>query len=97
MATLEGNREKLSEADKNLDILEGMTGQMLNNANAINEEIVDQNQMIDATNAKMDIADQGIVDVTKKVEKLGPSKAGYFAYALIFLEIIGIVLLFVIK
>lgn len=95
MATLEGNREKLAEADKQLDVLEGMTGTMLNNANAINTELVEQNQMIDSTNEKMDIADQGIVDVTKKVEKIHPSRMGFVAYAIIALEIIAIIVLFI--
>lgn len=96
MATLEGNRAKLAEADAALDVLEGMTGQMVNNADNINHELKDQNAMIDKTNDKMDTADQGIVDATKKVEKIGSGKLSWPAFIVLTLEIIAIIIIFVV-
>lgn len=96
MATLEGNRAKLAEADAALDVLEGMTGQMLTNANSINTELKEQNAMIDATNEKMDVADAGIVDATKKVEKIGSGKLSWPAFIVLAIEVIGIVVVFVV-
>ena len=93
VAMHEQNKAKLAQADKSLDILDNMTATMVTKAGEINTELKDQNQMIDATNAKMDVADEGIVKVTEKVNKIANKKTSFIPWILVLLEIIALLII----
>ena len=96
VAQHEANKQKMAQADKSLDILVGMTGTMVTKAGEINTELKDQNQMIDKTNEKMDTADEGIVKVTEKVNKLANQKSSIVSWIIAALELIALIIILVI-
>lgn len=90
----EENKQKLSEADAKLDILDNMTASMVTKANEINVELKDQNKMIDATTEKMERADQGIVKATEKVNKVGETtKGGWASWICAGILLIGLIII----
>ena len=96
VAAHEANKQKMAQADKSLDILVGMTGTMVTKSSEINTELKDQNQMIDKTNEKMDTADEGIVKVTEKVNKLANQKSSIISWVIAALELVALIVILVI-